>query len=477
MIKFGTDGWRAVMCEEFTFPNVRLVVQGICNYLKSENANPDKGVFIGYDTRSFSNKFAEVSAQVLCANGFKAFLPECDCPTPVTAFSIGQTGALGAIMFTASHNPPQYNGIKFIPQNMAPAMPKVTDKIEEEVNKIINEKREVKGADFVGYVHDLPMQDKINYINPMSKYIKKIKSLIDCKKIKSANLKIIYDALYGTGRGYVEEVLGDICKIKSIHNIREPEFGGLNPEPNEINLKELMRKLKKNKFHAGLATDGDADRFGIVDFDGTYINANNVISIILLHLLKNRSMKGPVARSVATTHLIDKIAKRYNIEVIETPVGFKYIGQALREKGAMLGGEESGGLSIHGHIPEKDGILAVSLMAEVRAFEKKSYKEILKNIAKEFGSVYNQRIDLHITEQRKKELFEELSSFNASMFAGVKISKINTIDGYQMLLEDGSWILLRPSGTEPIVRAYVETNSVKRFKVLSNEAEKFVTGK
>lgn len=477
MIKFGTDGWRAVMCEEFTFPNVRLVVQGICNYLKCENADPDKGVFIGYDTRSFSDKFAEVSAQVLCANGFKVFLPERDCPTPVTAFSIGQTGALGAIMFTASHNPSQYNGIKFIPQNMGPAMPKVTDRIEEEVNKIINEKREVKGAEFVGHMHDMPMQDKINYINPMPKYIKRIKSLIDYKKIKSANLKIIYDALYGTGRGYVEEVLGGICKIKSIHNFREPEFGGLNPEPNEVNLKELIKELKKSKNHIGISTDGDADRFGIVDSDGTYINANNVISIVLLHLLKNRGMRGPVARSVATTHLIDKIAKRYNIEVVETPVGFKYIGEALREKNAMLGGEESGGLSIHGHIPEKDGILAVSLMAEVRAFEKKSYKEMLKNIAKEFGPVYNQRIDLHITEQRKKELFEELSRFNASAFAGVKISKINKIDGYQMLLEDSSWILLRPSGTEPIVRAYVETDSVKKFKILSAEAEKFVTGK
>lgn len=471
MIKFGTDGWRAVMCEEFTFPNVRLVVQGICNYLKSENVNPAKGIFIGYDTRAFSEKFAQTAAQVLYANGFSAILPRRDCPTPVTAFTIGQNSALGALMFTASHNPPEYNGIKFIPQNMSPAMPEVTDKIEEEIKKIISEKREIKTGNFKNGI----LEKKISYMDPMPKYVKRIRSLLDYKKIKTANLKIVYDALYGTGRDYVEQVLGDMCRITPMHNFKDPDFGGLNPEPNEKNLKELIRRLKTNKFHAGLATDGDADRFGIVDAGGAYINANNVISILLIHLLKNKQMRGPVARSVATTHLVDKIAKHYNIKVIETPVGFKYIGEALREKGVILGGEESGGLSILGHIPEKDGILAVSLMAEVRAAEKISYKKILQNIMKQFGAVYNKRIDLHITEKQKQNFFYYLSNFKQKEFLGLKIKNVNTIDGYKIIFEEGSWVLFRPSGTEPIVRVYIETSSRKKFKMLSAEAEKLIT--
>lgn len=472
MIKFGTDGWRAIMCEDFIFPNVRLVVQAVCNYLKGERLDPGKGVIIGYDTRAFSDKFAEVSAQVLCANGFKAILPERDMPTPVTAFSIGAQGALGALMFTASHNPAEYNGIKFIPHYMGPAMPDITDKIEAEIKRMVEQNTPVSTASF----NEGVKSGKIVYFKPEPKYIKKIKSLIDFKKIKNAKLKIVYDALYGTGRGYVEAVLGSSCKLKSIHNWRDVDFGGLNPEPNLKNLKELIKQVKKDKAHIGISTDGDADRFGAVDFDGTYINANDIICIILVHLLKNKGWRGPVARSVATTHLVDKIAKLYNINVIETPVGFKYVGQALREQGAILGGEESGGLSIKGHIPEKDGILAVSLLAEARAAEGKSFKEILKDIAKKTGAVYNQRIDVHISDEKKNNLFDNLSRNLPAGLCGIKVDHINRIDGFKIILQDGSWILLRPSGTEPVVRAYVEADSAKKFKALSVEAEKLVKG-
>ncbi|MFH1453212.1 MAG: phosphoglucomutase/phosphomannomutase family protein, partial [Armatimonadota bacterium] len=385
MIKFGTDGWRAIMCEDFTFPNVRLVVQGICNYLKGKKL-PSKIVVVGYDTRMFSDKFAKMSARVLAANGFKAYLPEKDCPTPVTAFSIGHLKAAGALMFTASHNPAEYNGIKFIPHNMSPAMPDVTDKIEKEIIKIAG-KNKINIINF----EDGLKKKKIIYFDPKPAYIRKIKSKIDTDIIKKAKLKAVYDPMYGTGRGYVESVLGDLCKIDSINNYRDVEFGGRKPEPSGENLKDLVRAMKKDRADIGLANDGDADRFGIVDSDGTYINANFVISILLMHLLKNKGWRGPVARTVATTHLIDRIAEIYKIKVIETPVGFKYIGQALREKGAILGGEESGGLSIKGHIPEKDGVLAVSLMAEVRAFEKKTFKQILKGIMKKTGTVYNKR--------------------------------------------------------------------------------------
>lgn len=469
MIKFGTDGWRAIMCEDFTFPNVRLVVQGICNYLNNAGLSGRK-IIIGYDTRFFSDKFAETSAAVLAANGFKPLLPPRDIPTPATAFSIGAEGAAGALMFTASHNPPQYNGIKFIPEYMGPATPEVTAAIEAQIAQI-KDASNIKTINFDEAVKN----GDIKYFNPEAPYVKKIKSLVDLKKIKKANLKVVYDALYGTGRDYVEKVLGGLCKIKSIHNQKDPYFGGLSPEPNLKNLKELVCEVKKNRAHMGIATDGDADRFGIVDSDGTYINANNVISILLMHLIKNKGMKGPVARTVATTHLVDKIAEQYNIEVIETPVGFKYIGEALREKGAILGGEESGGLSIKGHIPEKDGILAVSLMCEVRAAEKKNFKEILKNIMKITGPVYNDRIDLHISIEAKKCLFESFSCSVPVELAGIKVDKVSRLDGVKMILRDGSWMLLRPSGTEPIVRVYIESDSQKKFKALVKEAEKLIS--
>lgn len=463
-IKFGTDGWRAIMCDDFIFNNVKKVAQAICNYLKAVNL-AQKGIVIGYDTRFFSDRFAELAAGVCAANNTFVWLAEKDVPTPAVAFSIGRLKTAGAIMFTASHNPPEYNGLKFIPENMSPAMPEVTQKIEAEIKRIMP--HEIQSMSFKAAKEN----NLVKTFDPKEGYVEKIKSLINADLIFKAKLEVVYDPLFGTGRDYVPAILGDICNTTTIHNYKDPYFGGLSPEPNQKNLTELIDRVKGSA-HIGLATDGDADRFGVIDLDGTYISPNEVISIILMHFIKNKGLKGSVARTVATTHLIDKIASAHGIDVIETPVGFKYIGKALREDGAILGGEESGGLSITGHIPEKDGPLALSLMAEVRAYEGKSFVKILDEIMKKYGYCFTERIDLKVLPEKKKNLNKKLNQLFIKEFARRKVVKINELDGYKMILEDASWVLLRPSGTEPIVRIYIEAPSQERLAALKESALK-----
>lgn len=470
-ISFGTDGWRAVMCEEFTFPNVRKVTQGICNYLKAQKLASQKptskNIVIGYDTRFFSDKFAIVSAEVFAANGFTACLTKEDAPTPATVYSIKTQKALGAIMFTASHNPFWYNGLKFIPEDQAPALPDVTYKIEQEIKKVTLQ--EIKTFNSESAFE----KSLIKYFDPKPDYIKAVKNLIDLAWIKKANLRITYDPLYSTGRNYLPKILGDVCDLNVIHQNSDPYFGGLTPEPKIENLAELI-KITKAGSHLGLATDGDADRFGVIDYDGAYFSPNQIISILLVHLIKNKKMSGPVARTVATTHLIDRICKLYNLDLIETPVGFKYIGQALKE-GAVLGGEESGGLSIKGHIPEKDGILADSLVAEIRAIEGKNLTRILSDIMKKAGFCVNQRIDIHYSASKKNFLLDKLKMEKPAEIAGLKTKNINKLDGLKIILEDDSWVLFRASGTEPVVRIYVESDSKEKLNKLSKEAVRWLS--
>jgi len=439
-IKFGTDGWRAVIADEFTFSNVRRVTQAIANYLST----PGK-IVVGYDNRFLAPEFARAAAEVMAANGFQIHLSVEAVPTPVVAWGVRELRALGAIMLTASHNPPHYAGLKFIPHYAGPALPDVTSAIEEEISRV------------QGVVPLESLRGEIKAWQPRRDYLDYLKSLIDFSALRSCPLKAVVDSLYGAGIGYVEEFLQEAgWQVKAIHNRRDPLFGGSLPDPSARGLQELSQEVKATGSHLGLALDGDADRFGVVDADGTYFTANQVLRLLLEYLVEKRGFRGPVARTVATTHGLDRIASQWGFEVIETPVGFKYIGQALREKGCILGGEESGGLSIKGHVPEKDGILACLLVAEMRAVEGEDLKGILGRLEEKYGPLDSRRFDLQLSPAQKAKVLEKLARWEPSAIGGLAVEGKITIDGVKFLLEGGSWCLLRPSGTEPVVRLYIE---------------------
>lgn len=457
-IRFGTSGWRAIVAQDFTFDNVRLVTQAIANYVKKGNPRPK--LIVGYDTRFLSEHFAQVCAQMLAANNIKVLLTDRDTPTPVLSYYVIAEKLDGAINFTASHNPPEYNGIKFSPRYGGPASTEVTKAIEAEIVKLQKTGFSGKGTDRTNKL--------IKVINPRKKYLKRLEKLVDLQKIKKAKLKIGIDCKYGTSRDYLDSILSGLAKqMVVLNNVRNPLFGGFPPEPDEPYIQPLISIVKKEKFHLGLGCDGDADRFGIVDEGGFFLTPNEVVTLLFYYLIKTRGKAKKVARSLATTHMIDAIAKKEGVEVIETPVGFKYIGEALSKGDCLIGGEESGGLSIQGHIPEKDGILACLLIAEMVASMKKPLRQILKNLHKEYGFFYSDRINSHLLSSRKKTLLEKLDKQSKQKsFGNIPITNVNLTDGYKFIFKNDYWIMLRLSGTEPIVRCYMEAPSKQKLSTL-----------
>lgn len=446
-IKFGTDGWRDLMYDSFNLANVQRVVNAIARYTK-DNHGEERGVVVGYDARFFSDLFAKKAAEVLTSQGIKVYYSERDFPTPVIAFAVTHYQAFGAIMFTASHNPPEYNGIKFIPEYAGPASIEITKAIETNLANLPETAQSLGNSN----------SNLITGINPTEAYLKQLRKLIDVDVIKKANLNIVIDPMYATGRGFLAELFRD-CSIREIHNRRDPLFGGAMPDPQEEYLGELITSVKSRPNSVGLATDGDADRFGIVDSNGTYLNPNQVISLLMWHLITNRGLKGIAARTVATTHMIDRLGDLFGVEVVETPVGFKYIGEMMRTRSVIIGGEESGGLSIQGHIPEKDGILACALMAELRAITGKPLMATLQEIYTKVGQFYTNRLDIHLPESVKASVLEYCKSNPPEMVGAIKVKEVRKIDGFKFVLSNGSWFLIRPSGTEPLIRVYFETNN------------------
>ncbi|MDI6641701.1 MAG: phosphoglucomutase/phosphomannomutase family protein [Elusimicrobiota bacterium] len=489
-IKFGTSGWRDVIAENFTFDNVKLVTQAIADLLsfqekrkiskeklniKSTQVRPT--VIVGYDTRFLSEEFAKVASCVFAANNIKVLYCKRDVPTPVIAYEIVRRKLSGGINFTASHNPPEYNGLKLSPSWGGPATPEITNAIENSCAELLSHRERIKEVDF----KDGLKRGLIKEISSEEEYIKRIKQLVDLNVIKKLKLKIAVDLLYGTARGYLDKILREIgCKIFVLHNWRDVHFGGGRPEPDEERLKEMKELQKKNKLHLGLSCDGDADRFGILDCDGTFITPNQVIALLLYHLAKSRSWRGIVVRSVMTSHFIDAIAKKFNIEVVETPVGFKYIGEIMvnRSKEFIIGGEESGGLTIRGHVPEKDGILACLLIAELVATEsgegsgRKSIRAILSELEHKVGRKYiTKRINFSLTPERMSAVRVKLKSSPPKEFAGLKVKQLVTTDGFKFILEDDSWVGVRLSGTEPVVRLYLEADSEEKIQFLRSSSE------
>lgn len=466
-IKFGTDGWRSIIAEQFTFSNVELVAKAIVGYIQN-NYSPDKPVVIGYDTRFLCDKFAQRAADVINSYGLNVKMTDRDAPTPVVAFSAKDLDSAGAFMFTASHNPPEYCGIKYIPDYAGPATPDITDVIVNNVEKLQN------GDD--SFLKESNHKGITEKFDPKPNYFNWIRKIVNLDIIKENPVKVFYDPMYSTGRGYLDELLKEAgCDVTLLHDWVDPLYGGGMPEPKCEYLGELSDKVKENYPAVGFGTDGDADRFGVIDEKGNYYMPNMVISILTRHLVKNKGYKGSIVRTVATTHMLDLLAEKYGLNIHETPVGFKHVGQLMRQEEVVIGGEESGGLSILHHIPEKDGILANLAIVEAMAYEKKPLFEIKELVKQDAGQDFvNERLDLKVEESVKHSFIKSLTDNAPKHIAGIKVTKVSTIDGAKLYLEDGSWILTRPSGTEPLLRIYFETHSLDNMSKLLKELKDMV---
>lgn len=466
-IKFGTSGWRGIISDDFTFDNVRLVTQAIANYIKFDKKQKGKPIIVGGDARFLSDKFAEAAAEVMAGNDIPVFLCNRDTPTPVISFEIIRRKAAGGINFTASHNPPQYNGLKFSPSWGGPATPAETDIIEKNIREV----KKIKRMDY----NEAKQKGIIKVFEPSLFYLERIKELVDFSLIQKSRLKVVVDPLFSTGRGYLDKLLYDAkAKVIVINNNKDVLFGGFPPEPAEKNIYDLIQTVKREKAMIGVATDGDADRYGIIDSDGSYISANKILPLLLDYLVKTRKgWEGVAIRSVATSHMIDKVAAMHGIKLYETPVGFKYIGEIMTKEDIIIGGEESNGLTIHRHIPEKDGIIACLLVVEMVAKYKKNIKELLMELEEKTGPFFNTRKNYKISEDKKKDLLKKLKNFGFKKIGRYKIKEINKKDGYKFILDEDLWIMIRLSGTEPIVRLYGEAKNKKELDYIMSEGEKF----
>ena len=458
MIKFGTSGWRGIIARDFTFDNVRLAAQGIAEFLNSELRTPSSELFgrkplviLGYDTRFLGREFSLAAAEVLASNGLQPLLCSRDTPTPVIAHNIRARKAIGGINMTASHNPAEYQGLKFSTSNGAPAHPEVTKQIETNCENLMERKWAFKCA-VIGTF-------QCKSFDPQPAYFKQINRLVDFGVIRKAKLKLALEFMYGTGRGYLDALLEKAgAKLTLFHNELDPLFGGHHPEPDARGMTEVSKFVRSGKAQLGLGLDGDADRFGIVDRDGTWITPNQVLALTLYHLKKNRGWTGAVVRTVPTSHQVDAVADMLGVRVHETPVGFKYIGALMENEPIIVGGEESGGLSVKGHVPEKDGILACLLMAELVATERKSLKQILRELSKRCGEFHTERINIPIQPVNKDAIVAKLSA-GLENIGSFKVEKFVTTDGFKFLLPNQEWVAFRASGTEPLFRCYIEAKS------------------
>jgi alpha-D-glucose phosphate-specific phosphoglucomutase len=467
-IKFGTSGWRGLIARDFTFDNVRLASQAIADYLATIPAPKNKTIIIGYDTRFLGREFALACAEVLAANGFAPLLCNRDTPTPVIAHAIRARKAIGGLNLTASHNPSQYQGLKFSTSNGAPAHPEVTQQIEANAARLQRQNWTFKAAVVGTY--------ECKTFDPQPEYFKQLRKLVDYAAIKKAKLKVAVEFMYGTGRGYLDTLLEEAgAEVTRFHDHPDPLFGGHHPEPNAEGMAEVSRFVRSGKAQIGLGLDGDADRFGIVDKDGTWLTPNQVLALALYHLKKNRHWTGAVVRTVPTSHQVDAIAKMLGVKVYETPVGFKYIGALMESEPIIVGGEESGGLSVKGHVPEKDGILACLLMAELVATEGKSLGRILKDLEKQTGEFHSDRINVAIPPEAKEALLAKLGS-GLQAIGSFKVEKFITTDGYKYLLPNNEWVAFRASGTEPLIRCYIEAKSEASLKKLRAACKAILAG-
>lgn len=465
-IRFGTDGWRAVISDEFTFANVRHVAKAIANYILETKASSTAPVVVGFDTRFLSDRFAMEVSRCMADEGLAVYLSKTDCPTPALAYAIRHLGALGGIMITASHNAPRYNGIKFKGGHGGPAMPEETQRIEKILEQNLSHglgsathawALSEGGGDYPGVIR----------FDPMPPYLAHVRTLVDFEAIRASKLRVIVDPMYGSGRRYIAALLREIgCEVSELHGDMNPGFAGIHPEPIERNLGDLVAAMHSDRYDIGLATDGDADRIGAVDARGSFVDPHRIFSLILRHLIEVRGGKGAVIKTVSTTQLVNRLSEHYHLPLHETPVGFNHICAWMLKEDVLMGGEESGGMSIKGHVPDGDGILMGLLLLEVLASQDKSLHQVIRGLMLEFGEFHYGRDDVHTQAFDKKELTQKLTDEAPDTILGHQVLRVNNSDGVKYLLEDDSWLLIRPSGTEPVLRIYAEAPSLPQVQQL-----------
>jgi phosphomannomutase len=481
-IHFGTDGWRAVISDTFTFHNLRLVGQAIADAVCSEhwlnssttalNVDPHKMV-VGYDTRFLSDRYAVDMARVLAANGYTVFLSQSDEPTPVISFAVRQQGAIGGVMITASHNAPRYNGVKLKAAYGGSALPEQCRRVEVYLNDNEERGRGPNQMDF-----DQARQNGlIQRFNPLPAYYDHLRKLINFDLIAENPQRVVVDSMYGSGRGVMKGVLqGTGCEVQEIRAELNPGFGGVHPEPISRYLGALASAISTGMGDLGLVTDGDADRIGAMDGRGNYVDPHKIMALSLRYLVEKRGWRGPVIRTVSTTGMIDRLAEQYGLPLHETPVGFNHIADFMLKGDVLIGGEESGGISFHGHIPEGDGILMGLLLLEIVATAGSTLYELVEDLLKDVGPAFYQRNDLRLSHPVSKQAMNRILVDDAPHeIGGEKVSSISTLDGVKYLIADGSWLLIRPSGTEPVLRVYAEGRSSEMVKALLSYGEKVAT--
>jgi phosphoglucomutase len=460
-IKFGTSGWRARIADTYTFANVRRLTRAIADHLKDSGEAP-RGVVVGYDTRFLSDDFAAAAAGTLAQAGVSCRLARAAVPTPTVAHAVLHQRAAAGITITASHNPAPDNGLKLSAATGGPALPEVTRAIETRVASQAD-----PGGWLIGEARTARLVEDVDFAPA---YLDQCRGLVDLAAIRRARLRVVVDVMYGPARGYLDRLLEEAgCEVTLLHGTRDVTFGGHPPEPAEQHLGELIQTVRATGAHLGLATDGDADRFGVVDRDGTVIAPNPILALVLRHLLRHRGWRGGVARSVATTHLLDALAAHYGCPVHETPVGFKYLGDLITQGQAMFGGEESGGMSLKGHPPEKDGIVACLLAAEVAAVEGIALGEVLEQLYGEVGRLLSARINVPLSAAVRRALPARMAE-PPKMLGRWPITRVQTTDGLKLDLDGGAWVLVRPSGTEPVARLYVEAPDAATLQALADVA-------
>jgi alpha-D-glucose phosphate-specific phosphoglucomutase len=450
-IKFGTDGWRAVIAEDYTFENVRIVTQAVADYLKQEKL-ADRGLVVGYDTRFGSERFANAVAEVLAANDIRVYLTHKATPTPVISYAILDKKAGGASIITASHNPGSDNGYKYKPEYAGSASPEVIAKLEANLEATPVKRMELKEAERLKL---------IERFDGMPAYLEQISKLVDLEQIKRAGLTIIVDSMFGAGSGYLPQILeGGSTRVIPINAERNPIFPGIRgPEPLDANLGKLKKVVKESGASVGIAFDGDADRVGLVDEKGRFINQLQVFGLLTYYLLEVRGWRGAIVKSLSTTSMVDRLGELYNVPVHQTPVGFKHIGPKMIEENAMIGGEESGGFGFARHLPERDGILGALFLLDFMLKQNKTPSDLLQYLFDKVGEHYYDRLDMNYPAAQRSQILQRVADARPDTLGGQKVVNISTEGGYKYTLEDGSWLLIRFSGTEPLLRVYTETRS------------------
>jgi alpha-D-glucose phosphate-specific phosphoglucomutase len=462
-IKFGTDGWRAVISETFTFSNLRLVAQAIADYVREQNQR-DPSLVIGYDTRFLSDRYAAEVARVMAANQIHTWLARADTPTPAISYAVVHKQATAGVMITASHNAPRYNGLKMKASYGGSATPAQNKRVEQLLDRNLET---VHGPNLMD-LDEAIRKELIVKFDPAWAYYEHLGTLVDLDVISGGELRVVADGMYGSGRGSIGEMLTRGRTI--VHNIRHemnPGFGGIHPEPIGKHLGLLMSTIQAGHWDVGLATDGDADRIGAVDANGRFVDPHRIFALVLRYLIEKRGGRGKVVRTVSTTRMVDRIAAAHGLEVVETPVGFNHIADLMVANGVLMGGEESGGISIRGHIPEGDGVLMGLLLLEVMAAAQAPLHELVDDLLANYGPAQYARTDMALKRPvNKADMVQMLLDNAPDAIDGVAIDDMQTVDGVKYYLNDGSWLLIRPSGTEPVLRVYAEAPDDGRVAAL-----------